>query len=191
VPFAYYGRLSPRGQAIYRRSDAVSEVALPQAELLFPFVAALRQALAADERPAVERAAGFLCRGITEMLRVVPVQVRVLALRPSSRSGELHGLYTYGEGQPPRIRVWMRTAAKGQLVAFRTFLRTLLHEVLHHLDYHHLKLGDSYHTEGFFRRESSLFRQIAPEEALRPARGTAGPTSARTGGPASTRRSGR
>jgi hypothetical protein len=54
----------------------------------------------------------------------------------------------------------MRTAKRGQVVAFRTFLRTLLHEVCHHLDYHYLHLRESYHTEGFFQRESSLFRVI-------------------------------
>jgi hypothetical protein len=47
-------------------------------------------------------------------------------------------------------------------VAFRTFLRTLLHEIGHHLDYEYLKLADSFHTEGFFRRESSLFTQLVP-----------------------------
>ena len=40
---------------------------------------------------------------------------------------------------------------------------TLLHELCHHLDYHALKLADSLHTEGFFRRESDLFRQLVPE----------------------------
>ena len=49
------------------------------------------------------------------------------------------------------------------MVAFRTFLRTLLHELGHHLDYEYLRLAESFHTEGFFRRESSLFRQLVPE----------------------------
>ena len=89
---------------------------------------------------------------------------------PSGRAAEtheLHGLYVPepGEGEPPAIRVWMRTARKARVVAFRTFLRTLLHELLHHLDYEVLELGDSFHTEGFFRRESSLFRQLVPEGA--------------------------
>ena len=43
---------------------------------------------------------------------------------------------------------------------FRTFLRTLLHELCHHLDYELLDLDDSFHTEGFFKRESSLFKQL-------------------------------
>jgi hypothetical protein len=54
----------------------------------------------------------------------------------------------------------MRTAAHKRVVAFRTFLRTLLHELCHHLDYDLLALPDSFHTEGFFKRESSLFKQL-------------------------------
>ena len=71
--------------------------------------------------------------------------------------GELHGLYEPDEELPTaRISVWMRTAQKKQVVAFRSFLRTLVHEFLHHLDYEHFKLPETFHTEGFYRRESSL-----------------------------------
>ena len=56
-------------------------------------------------------------------------------------------------------------ALKERIVAFRTFLRTLLHEIGHHLDYERLALADSFHTEGYFKRESSLFRQLVPEAA--------------------------
>ena len=66
----------------------------------------------------------------------------------------------------PRIRVWMRTLRYKRVVAFRTFLRTLLHEVCHHLDYTLLALDDSFHTQGFFNRESSLFKQLVPESLL-------------------------
>jgi hypothetical protein len=56
----------------------------------------------------------------------------------------------------------MRTAKQRRVVAFRTFLRTLLHEVGHHMDYALLGLRESFHTEGFYRRESSLFHQLVP-----------------------------
>jgi hypothetical protein len=56
----------------------------------------------------------------------------------------------------------MRTAKKKRVVAFKTFLRTLLHELGHHLDFTLLELPESYHTEGFFKRESSLFHQLHP-----------------------------
>jgi hypothetical protein len=127
-------------------------------------VAALKTALEAEDRRGAEAAAGYLCRGISEMLGIAPATVQVLAVRPSAGGGELHGLYTAGEKGPPRIQVWMRTARHKRVVAFRTFLRTLLHEIGHHLDYLHLRLPDSFHTEGFFRRESSLFRQLVAEE---------------------------
>jgi hypothetical protein len=54
----------------------------------------------------------------------------------------------------------MLTAKRGQVVAFRTFLRTLLHELCHHLDYTLLHLRDSLHTQGFYQRESSLFHAL-------------------------------
>src|SRR5438874_5763185 len=57
----------------------------------------------------------------------------------------------------------MRTAKQKRVVAFRTYLRTLLHEVGHHLDYTVLGLEESYHTEGFYKRESSLFHQLVTD----------------------------
>ena len=54
----------------------------------------------------------------------------------------------------------MYTAKRGQVVAYRTFLRTLIHEMGHHLDYELLKLRDSFHTDGFFKRESSMVNQL-------------------------------
>jgi hypothetical protein len=164
MPFAYYDRLSSRNKAIYRRSDEIASVELPHAEQLHPHVEALREALERDDRRGVERAASLLAKGILKVLDLPPISVQVLAVRPSSSGGELHGLYTREEGKPTRIQLWMRTAHHRRVVAFRTFLRTLLHELGHHLDYDLLKLADSFHTEGFFRRESSLFKQLVPEE---------------------------
>jgi hypothetical protein len=94
------------------------------------------------------------------MLRLPPVRVEVLAARPHARWGELHGLYTAERGKTPRIQLWMRTAKQKRVVAFRTYLRTLLHEVGHHVDFTGLRLAESYHTEGFYKRESSLFHQL-------------------------------
>src|SRR5437773_466811 len=104
-----------------------------------------------------------LLRGLTDAMSLPPVGVEVLAARPHARWGELHGLYTNERGKPPKIQLWMRTAKQKRVVAFRTFLRTLLHEVGHHVDYTGLRLKDSFHTEGFYKRESSLFYQLVPE----------------------------
>ena len=164
MPFAYYDRLSERAKAIYRQSDEVTSLSLPSPTLLHPLVAELQEALRADERCAVEAAAATLALGLARELGLPPVVVAVLAVRPSSSGGELHGLYTREEQRTPRIQLWMRTARHRRVVAFRTFLRTLLHELGHHIDYERLSLADSFHTEGFFRRESSLFRQLVPED---------------------------
>ena len=177
MPFSYYARLSPRDRAVYRESDAVASITLPRAETLYPLVEALREALGRDDRPAVEAAASRLALGLTRLLGLPPVALSVLAVRPSSSWGELHGLYTRETGRTPRVQLWMRTVRHRRVVAFRTFLRTLLHEVGHHLDYEHLRLRESFHTEGFFKRESSLFRQLVPD----PPAGDQGSESPRPG----------
>lgn len=166
--FGYYRRLSASNRAIYRRSDAVTAVPLPSAARAHPFVEALANALEADDRRAAQRAAGRLARTVCADLGVSAVPIRVLARRPADATGELHGLYLRHDDGRTLIRVWMRTAAHERVVAFRTFLRTLVHELCHHLDYEHLQLGDSYHTHGFFQRESSLVRQLAPAQPAEP-----------------------
>jgi len=164
VPFAYYARLTRAQQAIYRKSDGVTEVRLPHSGRLAPLVADLEAALRSEDRAATQTASQALVDGLTRALGLPPVRVQVLAARPHARWGELHGLYTSDGRRPPRIQLWMRTARQRRVVAFRTFLRTLLHEVGHHVDYTLLRLRESFHTEGFYKRESSLFHQLVREE---------------------------
>ncbi len=163
APFAYYGRLTRAQQAVYRKSDALVEIRLEDPSALYPHVAALEAALNTEERAATERASHELVAGLTEAMGLPAVKVEVLAARPHSRWGELHGLYTQERGRKPKIQLWMRTAKKKRVVAFRSYLRTLLHEVGHHVDYTGLRLPESYHTQGFYKRESSLFHQLVPE----------------------------
>jgi hypothetical protein len=164
--FAYYNRLTPTKKKIYLASDAIEEIRLPAALGLQPLAASVHTALASENQPRTQEATARLIAGLHLQLRVPAVEVIVLARRPSRDWGELHGLYEFGGRlAQPRITLWMRTAQRKQVVAFRTFLRTVLHEVGHHLDYHLLKLRDSFHTEGFYKRESSLFRQLVLEAA--------------------------
>jgi hypothetical protein len=165
MKFAYYQRLDRKGREIYDRSDAIRAVRLPDAPALREIVGVLKAGLASDDRVVVEAAAGKLTLGLTKLLEVEPVSVTVLAVRPATGGGELHGLYTRDGRSVPRIRVWMRTARHRRVVAFKTFLRTLLHEVVHHLDFTLWQMPESFHTEGFFRRESSLFNQLVPDAA--------------------------
>ena len=157
MPFAYYDKLSPARQRIYRQSDAIATLPLPSGVMVGAVVALIRDGLAAEDVKAVQRGCQRLVDALVAAYRVPPIRIRVLARRPSDDYGELHGLYEPEEGRTPaRITVWMRTAAKKQVVAFKTFLRTLVHEIGHHLDYEHFKLEETFHTEGFYKRESSL-----------------------------------
>jgi hypothetical protein len=160
--FAYYDRLSRAQQRIYRDSDAVTSLRLPGAATVHPLVAALDAALQSEDRQAVQVASQALFTALTRAFGIGPCRVEVLAARPSNQWGELQGLYT-DDRRLPRVQLWMRTARQRRVVAFRTYLRTLLHEFGHHLDYRHLKLRDSFHTQGFYQRESSLFHQLVPK----------------------------
>jgi len=166
VPFAYFNRLTPAQQRIYRTSDGIESIALPPGVSPGPDVAAMRAALAADDRAGVERCGQRIADALTTGYRVPPLRLRVLAQRPADDYGELHGLYEPEEGRTPaRVSVWMRTARRRQVVAFKSFLRTLCHELCHHLDYELFALEETFHTDGFYRRESSLANAMLAAEA--------------------------
>lgn len=162
--FSYYRKLSASGRRIYDKSDEIHSVPLPRGNELLSFIPRLAEALQREDRLAVEEICRTLTLGMAERINVPPLRVKVLAVRPSASWGELHGLYEPARGRASAIiTLWMRTAKHRRVVAFRAFLRTFLHEFCHHLDYELYRLPDSFHTEGFYKRESSLFHQLVPE----------------------------
>jgi len=162
--FSYYKKLSADQKHIYEQSDRIISVHLPDAGELRPLIPLLATALAKEDREQVEAVCRKLALGMADRLAVPHLRVRVLAVRPSASWGELHGLYEPAEGRASAvISLWMRTAKHRRVVAFKSFLRTLLHELCHHLDYGLFNLPDSFHTEGFYKRESSLFHQLVEE----------------------------
>lgn len=163
--FSYYIRLSEAQKHLYRKSDGIVSIPLPNAAGIQELVAKLEQALAKEDRAAIEEICQKVAAGITDGLAVPPVRVRVLAVRPVGKWGELHGLYETAEGRASAvITLWMRTVKHKRVVAFRSFSRTLLHELCHHLDYELFMMADSFHTQGFYKRESSLFHQLIPSQ---------------------------
>ena len=165
MPFAYYDRLSEARKRIYRASDAIDTLGLPPGVAAGERVAGIRSALAGDDRAALRRACQELVDLLTRGYHVPPLAIRVLAQRPADHYGELHGLYEPEDGgKPATVSVWMRTAARRQVVAFRTFLRTLCHEICHHLDYELYALEETFHTEGFYKRESGLANALLAQE---------------------------
>ena len=167
MPFAYYDRLSAADKRTYRASDAIESVGLPPGLDLGTDVAALRAALLAEDRARVQRIGQDIVDALVSGYHVPPVRLKVMAARPSDDYGELHGLYEPDEvtGGVAKISVWMRTAQKEQVVKFRTFLRTIVHELCHHLDYELFMLAETFHTEGFYKRESSISNALLAQEA--------------------------
>jgi len=155
--FSYYDRLSGERKKIYRQSDSIVTLGIPPGLELGEVVGRIDLGLKADDRAAVQRACQALVDALNHGYRVPPARVRVLDRRPDEGDGELHGLYEPAQGRAQAaITAWMRTAQRSQVVAFKTFLRTLIHELCHHLDYELFALEETFHTEGFYKRESSL-----------------------------------
>jgi hypothetical protein len=155
-------RLNRAQQREYDRSNAVSAIPVRVSPRLHRAIELLPAVLQSGARPKIQILAQAVCDELCRSLRVASARVVVKGTRPSNERGELHGLFTSSPGKTHVIEVWMVTAKRGQIVAFKTFLRTLVHEICHHLDYSLLGLRESFHTDGFFKRESSLVHQLLP-----------------------------
>jgi hypothetical protein len=159
---SFYGRLSTARKREYDRSDAMRKIPIAAAPELGRAANAVVVALERGKPPAVTAASNalvaLLCSALerVQRVRIAPPKVKVLRVRPRSAGGEFHGLYTRFEDGRSEIRVWMFTAREKRVVKPRTYLRTLLHEVVHHFDIAVFDLPSSLHTLGFHARESSL-----------------------------------
>lgn len=67
--------------------------------------------------------------------------------------------YGYYRPRSQYIYIQNRTAVRGQILAPKTFLATLLHEWMHHYDFERLHLR-SIHTKGFYQRLYSLKERL-------------------------------
>ena len=176
MPYDYYRNLTPKQRKSYRESDRIAHVELGDPMQLQGAVTALRDALSAGDRRRVQRACVAVARGVCDDLGISRVRVQVGGRRPTDADGgELFGQCSWDEEETKGalVEVWMRTAKRGQVVAFKTLLRTLIHEICHHLDYELHGLDNTFHTEGFFRRESSIMHRLveltaAPESEPEP-----------------------
>jgi hypothetical protein len=179
---AFYHRLPLQAQRRYLASDVIDRFPLTPSPAAFTMVANLMHALEGGAPSIVQRASQALLTEVCRLLGVRPVRIEVRSVRPHNSRGELHGLFyprapVRNAATPVRSRaaspapgeplivLWMRTAQRHDVVKPRTFLRTLMHELGHYLDYALLKLADSYHSGGFYQRESFLVRTLCPADS--------------------------
>jgi hypothetical protein len=164
---AFFYRLPVRMQRCYLRSNTIDRFEFAPIPSAAAAIAELIRVLESGDVPATARAAAAAAAEVCRCAQVAPVRIDVRGVRPRNTRGELHGLfYPYDPRQRtlPHIVLWMRTAERHQVVKPRTFVRTLMHELVHYFDYAVLRLDDSFHTMGFFKRESYLVRALMPPE---------------------------
>ena len=173
MPFAHYAKLSASRQRIYRRSDAIETPSSPCPSRRrggCVIVARIpRAGLAADEVATVQRASQALAENALRGLpRTADPAPRARAACSRATTARLHGLLTNPRkaGRPARITVMdaHRRQAAGSS-PFKTFCAPWVHEVGHHLDYELFKLEETFHTDGFYKRESSLANALLAQEA--------------------------
>jgi hypothetical protein len=150
--------------AAYRRSQRLT--GLPVRPSAVARGLASRLLSIGEDHVERRRIAQLLVDDLSAEAGVRPVEV-VVADRPqvhqhdgrrvrSRTYGYYRCWFENGQVSRARIRIYHRTAVRGQVVSPKVFLNTLLHEWVHHHDFAALRLGRSPHTAGFYARLRAL-----------------------------------
>ena len=78
MPFAYYDRLSAARKKVYRASDEIHAVRLPEPEALAPLVVRVEHWLARENRDELELACQRLSNAVCDQLKVRRIRMKVL-----------------------------------------------------------------------------------------------------------------
>jgi hypothetical protein len=163
-----------RKRTEFDRSDALVTMPLPPPEKIRALTDAIIEAMAGGELKPVAAASAALLAELSAFYGVPQPPVKVLGVRPHQVTAGVCTYQLFGDYTPStqRIRVWMRTAIRGQVSSPKALLNTLLHEFCHHLDCTRLKWPESYHTRGFFWRIDHLYHLAlgTPTERRKPLR---------------------
>lgn len=148
-----------RNDSTYRKSNAVTSTNFCSAETVREIVSLLLMEESALFR---EKRGQLLLDILSESFSIVPPKLTVQdkPQRHTKREGKL-SQKTFGTYNAGNIRIANRTAIRGKVVAARTFLDTLIHEFMHHYDFHVLKLSRSLHTSGFFLRLHDIKEKVS------------------------------
>jgi hypothetical protein len=148
-------------KAEYQRSDEMRTIALPPDEPARTQSLAIKAALAADDKKALQIACKDLLETLATAYGVAAPKIKVLASRPQKVTDNWV-FETFGDYDPEttQIRLWMRTAVQKKATSYGTFLSTLCHEFCHHLDMVQLDLPETYHTRGFYERTAAIYHHI-------------------------------
>ena len=110
-----------------------------------------------------QKAAQTLCDYLCDKFHIQRTKVNTVnrSQPHSTNSGRLRSktLGTYNV-QTEVVTMYNLTAVKKLPVSIKVFTGTLLHEFMHHYDMKYLKLDNSLHTAGFYKRISDLENKL-------------------------------
>jgi hypothetical protein len=164
----------PRGErrrGEYDKSDALVTMPLPPEQPLRSLAQRLAETMAEGQLAPVRQVAAEILEAMSAFYGVAVPPVRVLGVRPHRVTAGVCTYQLFGDYTPStqQIRVWMRTAIRGQVSSPKALLNTLLHEFCHHLDCTRLGWPQSFHTRGFYVRIDHLYHHAlaTPRETRR------------------------
>ncbi|MFA6526490.1 MAG: hypothetical protein WCT26_03730 [Candidatus Buchananbacteria bacterium] len=141
--------------ANYARSNSISNVKFLPSDLALQLSSKILISFEADDRQRLSEA---LLDELSDAAGIDVVEVAVTdENQVHKRRGSRIIMKKYGSYRPGSkiINISNRTAARGQILASKSFLDTLLHEWIHHYDTYKLKIN-SIHSKGFYGRLNDL-----------------------------------
>jgi hypothetical protein len=98
---------------------------------------------------------------ICKTLRIENLPIKLKGARPTSNRGTTHGTYTRNINKKTFfITLYGITPKTKKIVAPKTLIKTLIHEIMHHYDFEKLGFNSSNHTTGFYKRISFIEKMI-------------------------------
>lgn len=124
----------------------------------------LAAALAGSNDNEINQKSNELISNLTNLYHLPKIKIYTGGKRIANQNRQILGVHrTRDQGkktQRSSISVYSRTAKRHQYVKPKTFIRTLVHELIHHYDRYELKLTHEYHTRGFYKRVTTIYNQL-------------------------------
>lgn len=137
--------------SVYNKSNEVTEVSLKRFDKSYS-----KRFLADKDRMKY----GFeLLNYLCDKFKIAPIKRLIILDKPRKqiKNGQIYGYYVRNNRE---IYIYNKTAKTNKIIAINRFYETLLHEFIHHYDFEKLKLSDSPHTSGFYKRITDLMKKI-------------------------------
>ncbi len=145
----------PRRQQSYLVSNQEVTVPLQVTDPLLDQVRGLKTALGVEDAGGIGRFSQRVVDGLCDAVGIQRIPVRVGGQRLVRGRLEFYGFC----GMNGYMTLYSRTARRDLTVAFKTYFNTLVHEYMHHYDWHGLRI-QSMHTAGFYRRVRDVYARM-------------------------------